>query len=75
MFSIVPVRIVYRRDAWPTRDWMGINQNFYFENVLEYVRCKNFLWSARMNGPSIFHQQDVVGKLRREIDVVSDHER
>jgi hypothetical protein len=74
-FSIVPVRIVYRRDAWPTRDRMSINQNFYFENFLQYLRLKNLLRRSRNEGSSLFHQQNVVGKLRREIDVVCDDER
>ena len=74
-FSIVPVRFVYRRDTWPTRHRMGIDQNSYFENFLEDLRFKNLLGCSCMNGPAVFHQQNVVRKLRREIDVVCDDER
>jgi hypothetical protein len=54
---------------------MGIDQNSYFENFLEDLRFKNLLGCSCMNGPAVFHQQNVVRKLRREIDVVCDDER
>src|SRR5689334_1698260 len=66
---------VYRRDAGRARDRMGVNQNSYIENFAQQLGCQHRArWTSIENLP-VLHQQNVIGKLSREVDVVRDHER
>src|SRR5262245_55018323 len=73
-FSMMPVRLVHRRDAWPTRDWMSIDQNFYFKHFLKNLRLKHVFGCSRVQRPALLHQQNVIRELRGQIDVVRNDE-